>query len=158
GADALEDEIGEYGAGDDRVDTFRIEPLDAQPLAAVRLAQRPADPGDFLRGGDDVMQMTLGGFAALIPGNGHQVEHGSRGSHHAAYVAGGETREHRIELFRQVVLQGRQVLGLERIAGDELLAQSGDADLETVQLHGLRIFGQNQLDAAATDVDDERRV
>src|SRR5262249_3551876 len=96
GADALEDEIGEYGAGDDRVDTFRIEPLDAQPLAAVRLAQRPADPGDFLRGGDDVMQMTLGGFAALIPGNGHQVEHGSRGSHHAAYVAGGETREHRI--------------------------------------------------------------
>ena len=63
-----------------------------------------------------------------------------------------------IELLAEVGLQVGQVARTGWIVGQELLAEPRDADLHAVQRDRLVVLAEDELDAAAADVDDQGRL
>src|SRR5262245_55658988 len=76
GRQPLQYVIGQAGAGDDGIDTLRIEPLNTQAFLAVGFTRNAAHPTDLLRRHGKVMETTVSGLAALVRRDGNQIEHG----------------------------------------------------------------------------------
>ena len=67
--------------------------------------------------------------------------------------------EHRIELVGEMRLERFDLRPRSGgSAAEEALAQAGDADLVALQRHRLAALDEDELDAAAADVDDQRRL
>ena len=157
GAEPLEDRVEQHASGHREVRAAGIEAWDREPRLERHRDDLLAEPAKRLGAHPQVAQV-LGHAARVARGERAEAENRPRRADHTVEAAPRQGREAVARLPADVLHHPALVASRQRVALDEPLGQADHADLEAARQLRARRRADRDLDAAATDVHDDRRA
>ena len=158
GLELLEQRIEQQGAGHDQIGAARVERRNLEPLVERRAAHELAHLANRL--GRHAQVAHFARRHAGVECGRHRAErqNGARRADDAVVAGADDVPEVAVRLFGDVREHLAFVAAAERVGHDEAFRQPEHAQLEAARETHVVTGAERHLDAAAADVDDDRRL